>query len=337
MAHQEQLNILKQGVETWNQWRQKHTDTQPDLSDADLSGANLSGVNLSGVNLSGATLRDANLYKADLSKAVLIGADLNGAYLRDANLSRANLCDFYSWKTEIREATLIDANLNGANLSDATLWGVNLSNADLSNADLKGVNLFRADLSGADLSGADLSNAYVRNANLTDALVSSLKYLDRKHKWFHPRSIMRGKYRGIRVASCYGNAIFKRDAEDQDFLDTLEHQWEGTWRIWLFRAWGIIDYGRSMFSVFLIAGFLIMFFGSIYLVFPGLISYSPSHPKTWFSPYYFSIVTFTTLGFGDITANGVLGEMVVSLQVILGYLTLGLLISILANNVARRS
>ena len=147
MADQEQLNILKQGIETWNQWRQKHTDTPPDLSDADLS--------------------------------------------------RANLCDFYSWKTEIGEATLIGANLNGAT-------------------------------------------------------------------------------------------------------------------------------------------FLILFFGSLYFVFPGLISFSAIHSKTWFSPYYFSIVTFTTLGFGDVTANGLLGEMVVSLQVILGYLTLGLLISILANKVARR-
>ena len=155
--------------------------------------------------------------------------------------------------------------------------------------------------------------------------------------WLYPHLIMRGKYQGIRVASCYGNAIFKRDAEDQDFLDTLEKQWKGTWRIWLFRAWGIIDYGRSMLSAFVIAIFLVMVFGSIYSIFPYLISYGATHPKTWFSPYYFSIVTFTTLGFGDVTANGWLGEMVVSLQVILGYLTLGLLISILANKVARRS
>jgi hypothetical protein len=145
---------------------------------------------------------------------------------------------------------------------------------------------------------------------------------------------MSGKYQGIRVASCYGNAIFKRDAEDQDFLDTLEYQWKGTWRIGLFRAWGLIDYGRSMLAAFVIAFLIVVVFGALYFI-PGIISYG-SHHKTWFSPFYFSIVTFTTLGFGDVTPNGVCGEMLVSLQVIFGYLTLGLLISILANKVARR-
>src|SRR5205814_1278768 len=103
----------------------------------------------------------------------------------------------------------------------------------------------KPDLEEATLSGADLSSA---NLNETD--VSDIKYLDRNHDqrfltWVYPRAIMRGKYQGIRVASCYGKATFKRDAQDQDFLDTLEKQWEETWRMWLFRAWGIIDYGRS--------------------------------------------------------------------------------------------
>jgi len=31
MTNQEHLDILKQGVDTWNQWRQEHPDIQPDL------------------------------------------------------------------------------------------------------------------------------------------------------------------------------------------------------------------------------------------------------------------------------------------------------------------
>ena len=303
MANQEYLDILKQGVQIWNQWREEHPNIEPDLSEARLCGALLSGANLSEANLFGADLSKATLSKADLSRANLLGTDLSRADLTEANLTEANL---------------------------------------------SGAELMLADLSEANLIGANLSGAYLRYANLDDTLVQGIKYLNRKQsqniskwkrfrRWFYSRSIMRGKYQGIRVASCYGNAIFKRDAEDQDFLDTLEDQWKGTWRIGLFWAWGLIDYGRSMLAVFVIAGFLIMFFGSIYLVFPGLVSYSASHPQTWFSPYYYSIVTFTTLGFGDVSANWWCGEMVVSLQVILGYLTLGLLISILANKVARRS
>ena len=54
MANKEHLNVLRQGVEAWNQWRKEHPNIQLDLSDADLSGTNLIGANLKGVNLSGA-------------------------------------------------------------------------------------------------------------------------------------------------------------------------------------------------------------------------------------------------------------------------------------------
>jgi Ion channel len=58
---------------------------------------------------------------------------------------------------------------------------------------------------------------------------------------------------------------------------------------------------------------------------------------TWFTPFYFSIVTYTTLGFGDVVPVTVSGEMIVSAEVIFGYLTLGLLLAVLADKVARRS
>ena len=46
MADQEQYEILKRGVEEWNQWRQKHLPDiiRPDLIEADLTGANLKGA-----------------------------------------------------------------------------------------------------------------------------------------------------------------------------------------------------------------------------------------------------------------------------------------------------
>jgi hypothetical protein len=38
MSNQEQLDILKQGVEVWNMWRVEHPDIRPDLREADLPG-----------------------------------------------------------------------------------------------------------------------------------------------------------------------------------------------------------------------------------------------------------------------------------------------------------
>ena len=48
MANQEHLDILKQGVEAWNQWRKEHHDIQLDLSEVDLSGDDLREADLRG-------------------------------------------------------------------------------------------------------------------------------------------------------------------------------------------------------------------------------------------------------------------------------------------------
>jgi hypothetical protein len=142
---------------------------------------------------------------------------------------------------------------------------------------------------------------------------------------------MRGCYLGIRgLDSCFGNALFKRAAADQDFLDTLEAHLKGTRGMALFRAWGLIDYGRSLPRV------AAAIYGVIYRIFPHILDYKDS-ANTWFTPYYFSIVTYTTLGFGDVRPATLAGEIIVSSEVILGYTTLGLLLSVLAQSIARRS
>jgi hypothetical protein len=39
MANSEHLQILQQGVETWNAWRRQNKEISPDLAMANLSGA----------------------------------------------------------------------------------------------------------------------------------------------------------------------------------------------------------------------------------------------------------------------------------------------------------
>ena len=214
---------------------------------------------------------------------------------------------------DLRRANLIGANLDGANLSLADLSEGNLSIANVCNADLSGANLTKTNLSLSNLSNTELSNV----------------------RW--QLSAMRGCYLGIRgLDSCFGNALFKRAAADQDFLDTLEAHLKGTRRMALFWAWGLIDYGRSLFRVAVVSFGLAGVYGAIYRIFAHILDYKDS-ANTWFTPYYFSIVTYTTLGFGDVRPATLAGEIIVSSEVILGYTTLGLLLSVLAQNIARRS
>lgn len=52
---------------------------------------------------------------------------------------------------------------------------------------------------------------------------------------------------------------------------------------------------------------------------------------------YYSIVTFSTLGFGDISPISLESKHWVMIEVTTGYIMLGGLISIFANKLARRS
>jgi uncharacterized protein YjbI with pentapeptide repeats len=174
MANQEHLDILKQGVKTWNLWLKEHKDIEPDFSRANLGRANLRAANLSHANLSGANLSGANLFFASLDHA-----DLSDVDLSDADLSRADLIFADLSRATISRANLSRANLSGANLSEANLSGANLSGADFGgNADLGGPNLGEATISGANLSGANLSGAnleikdHLRETTLREANLS---------------------------------------------------------------------------------------------------------------------------------------------------------------------
>jgi hypothetical protein len=153
MANQVHLEILKQGMEVWNQWRKEYPDIYPDLSSADLSSASLINANLTRAYLGHANLRGANLTRAHLAGAILRGARLSYAYLSEADLTEANLGG---------------ANFNEADLSDAILSGANLKGANLSGANFTRASLTRADLSEANLTGATLVRTNLAEAALTD-------------------------------------------------------------------------------------------------------------------------------------------------------------------------
>jgi uncharacterized protein YjbI with pentapeptide repeats len=146
MANHKHVEILFQGVDAWNRWREHDGDIFP----------NLSGSNLNGVNLAHANLRLTDLRKTDLRRANLVGADLFKADLRNANLRGVNA---------------ISSDLKGANMSGAHLISADLSRADLQGADMRGVrldgsHLHEANLKDSNLSDANLSNAHLLSANL---------------------------------------------------------------------------------------------------------------------------------------------------------------------------
>jgi uncharacterized protein YjbI with pentapeptide repeats len=177
MANQQHLDLLLQGVDSWNQWRQKHLDIEPDLNDVDLSGINLVGVDLSEVHLKRTSFRGARLERVSLSRAHLEESDLGRAYLQGADLSvahleRANLGEAFLKGANLNRAYLVGACLDGICLDDASLDGTHLEGASLKHAHLEGVSFNRAHLEGADLSEAFFNNT----TRLHDVILSNENY-----------------------------------------------------------------------------------------------------------------------------------------------------------------
>ncbi len=189
MANQEHLERLKQGVASWNQWREEHPEIRPDLTRTDLSGADLGDANLFGTDLFGTDLRYADLNGADLIASGLCEANLGEADLDGANLDGANLSG---------------ANLSGANLNLASLDGANLSEADLSEADLSNAYFFGADLSGADLSNADLTETALDSANLREANLSGANFHQASVGWTYFGDVDLSEVRGLETVEHEG-------------------------------------------------------------------------------------------------------------------------------------
>ena len=76
---------------------------------------------------------------------------------------------------------------------------------------------------------------------------------------------------------------------------------------------------------------LALVFGVVYSLWPScvIVNQVVGDIRGFWHAFYFSVVTMTTLGFGDMYANAqsIWGHILLSLQVILGYVLLGALVT----------
>lgn len=163
MANPDHVEVVKQGVETLNQWRAENRGLPLDLRKAELRLRILRQANLANADLQAADLRGCDLRQSNLR-----GADLRGANLKNANLAGA----------DVSHANLGGAKLNEAILLRAQLSATYLNQVDLRNAQLAAADLCRANLSGADLRGADLRGADVRGVEFHQAIVGWTAFCD---------------------------------------------------------------------------------------------------------------------------------------------------------------
>lgn len=300
---------------------------ETDLSGLDLTGSDFSGAELSRANLAGCTLLKTRFTRAVLFGACLADAELSGSDLRDANLQGA----------DAQRAGFGLCDLSGACLVQANLQGATLTQANLSGADLKMAHLDDARCRDADLTGADLSKTILVDAVLTGCSVAGAS--------FHGTDARRASLGGV---SGYERAswiqadvrdvdfnhahLCRRFILDQNYLEEFKNQSRAT-RIVYWIWWATSDCGRSLVRWGVLTLTIAVLFSLVYTQ----VNVDYGGHATALSPFYYSVVTLTTLGYGDVLPASVPAQVACMVEVVLGYVMLGGLLSIFSNKMARRA
>jgi len=119
-----------------------------------------------------------------------------------------------------------------------------------------------------------------------------------------------------------------------------------TYSLWKYSC----SYGTSLIRWFTASAVIIIIFGALYYQYNFTITSSASLNQflqdvkpsikissvdNWFSPYYYSVVTFATLGYGDITPSDLAGQIFSVIEVLIGYIMLGGLLSVFSKKIVR--
>jgi len=236
---------------------------------------------------------------------------------------------------QLNFADLKNANLVDADLKSCDLRRANLSNASMYGADLEGANLFKANLEGANLKNANLKNCQLLGANITDTKLHNINWgaedkvineLDAEKSMSFSTSKSKYKeaeeiYRSIRLTmqnqslGDESSRIFIREM----ICKRKQHPKYSFFRLVSKFADVTTAYGESLTRI-LSSGFGVIFFSALLYGIEG-VSYKDrilgffvndiQDYGVWATLgdlFYFSVITFTTVGFGEITPIGPLGK-----------------------------
>ena len=322
-------NRLEQLIQEVRAGEPSHAARQ--IRELDLSGVTLIGLDLSKLELQGVDLQNANLFKvnlegANLSEANLSGAELTGANFRGANLDRVTAVGVGLGNACLVGASFFSANLSGAVLSKADLTKANLSCANLHGARLREANLCETDFTEAILNSADLSlsctdcatfhNAELRNARL------------RQIADYHKATWTGVDIRDINFA---GAMSLRRLIIDQNYLKELRNRDNFTKAVY-YLWWISCDCGRSVTRWSMWGALICIVYSYLYT----LVAVDYGMYETWLSPMYFSLVTMTTLGYGDAVPSSIWAQITTMSQVVTGYVMFGVLLALSYDKLARR-
>ncbi|TKJ33848.1 MAG: hypothetical protein CEE38_19695 [Planctomycetes bacterium B3_Pla] len=263
----------------------------------------------------------------------LQGKDFSNWYLKGAYFHKGQFVQGYDY-TSLGEVHLENTFFREASLEDVRFIWSRLQNAKFANA-----NLSNAKFEGAHIQGTNFYGTYLQDANFRTVLI------DNETSFWDVKVNNKTDFLGVSLGNIRIHPKVKQLLE----YNIRRKNWEEWYKEhsllkWLVKSfWLISDYGistkRIVFTFFGLALFFAVVYSNLaYLFPPGIVSNMEVEPHlplwhygllVFLRPIYFSVVTMTTLGFGDMYANAqsIWGHILLTMQVILGYVLLGALVT----------
>ena len=306
-----------------------------------------------------------------MSGVTLYQADFSGAHITKCNFSRAKLSGANFSGTQFSEVNFFGACLPGADFSKSFLYKANFFESTLIGTNFSQAEILNSNLSNSICRSTNFENSIIFNIQYKSKFLRNLKN-NENDRWRDNKIILftfynflrqisssiyhsfrynrKKRFQDIRLNGCHGSQCSIRYAQDQSYLEEFQDRHPRTHFIW----WLFADCGQSFTRWFLWSVIFAFLFGIIFYVMgpdafevgPLSINHSNWYPDPWYAFWkakgiyamvYYSVVTFTTLGFGDILPKNLWAAGVVMIEVVLGYIMLGGLITIFADKVTRRS
>jgi len=289
------------------------------LSRVDLGSMNFAHLNLSGANLSRASMVDCNFFDSNLKNAELLGADLSNSDLTSADLAgsdltRCCLCGTRLWHANMENANLIEANLSRADLWNARLFNARFWRTDLSSAISISKNNFRHNV-----------NNYLSTCRIGEKGIQSAEESYRNLKKYF---LANGRYDDASWASFKEKTMEKallKKKKNLAYIPSL-----------------IMDllcgYGEKPQRIILSSFFVILFYAFLYLIL-NAITYSvlETYKMSLGDYIYYSVITFTTVGYGDfIPKASLVSRILAASEGFVGTFMIGLFIFTLARKYSAR-
>jgi Ion channel/Pentapeptide repeats (8 copies) len=267
--------------------------------------------------------------------------------LREANLNDINLVN----RGHDTGYDMQGTDLDHAKLQNAHLFKINLENASLMKADLTGANLHCANLNNCNLLGANLLGAKVDNIFWGKELIQEKKAREAAKNKNYPLMIdfyeqAEEIYRHLRLVS-EASGMFE-NAGNFFYKEMVMRRRQ-------MKRWGfkrgiskMVDvfcgYGEDPIRVVLFSLGVILFCALLFFILGindngiavGLHRQSSltDNIRSLFSCIYFSVVTFTTLGYGDLTPSGS-SRALAAIEAFAGSFTIALFVVVFVKKMTR--